>query len=229
MNSKERNPMQINQLILAEYPYPIATIYRLVAEAKNAEQQTRACIATFEVFLQTIVLEVLTSYLTQDLVKVNDAELNRLLYKRFAQPSLGQWVEFLFMGIRAYQGNRDLLSIPEVYDLFWNTAKQPHEFRAEIRQPFNKIVEIRNTLVHKKEPESDEEWKKIGEEAFMMLQQVLWTFKFLQNYDLIRISGIMDNEYYYERYSGQEITFHSGSVPRREKLKEGRFYFVSRT
>lgn len=229
MNAQETDPIQIDQFILAEYPYPIAELYRRVIEAEQAEQRIRACIATFEIFLRTIVLEILTSYLTQSPVKVNHAELNRLLYKRFAQPSLGQWVDFLFMSLRAYQGNLDLLPIPELYDLFWDVTKQPHEFRAKFRQPFTKIVEIRNTLVHKREPESDEAWEKMEKDACNSLRQILFAFKFLEYYDLIRISGIIDKEYYFERYSSQEISFHSTSIIGREKLEDGRFYFVPRT
>ena len=63
-----------------------------------------------------MALGVLSQYLLRDFNQVKDPELDKKLQKKLRQASLGDWVEFLFLGLKAYQGKRDLFFMPELYD-----------------------------------------------------------------------------------------------------------------
>ncbi len=53
-------PEEIDQLVLAEYPYPIAANYRRMLEADTWERKTRDCIKVFEYGIRAMTLGVLS-------------------------------------------------------------------------------------------------------------------------------------------------------------------------
>lgn len=65
----------IDELVLSEYPYPIAANYRRMLKTGNWEQRTCECITVFEYALRAITLGALSQYLIQDPDEVNDPEL----------------------------------------------------------------------------------------------------------------------------------------------------------
>jgi hypothetical protein len=216
---------KLDQLILSEYPYPIAVNYHRLLEAQGWEARTRKCIEVFEYGLRAITLGVLSQYLIRDVHQVSDVELDRKLYRKLPEASVGQWVEFFFLALRAYRGQRKRFFMPELYDLYWDTSQDPHQRRKGVRQPFNRLVQIRNDLAHRLAPESEDEWEVLGREALGHLRTILGWFSFLQHYDLIRIVKQHNDEHEYERYTGQEITTHRQHLHgREEELREGWFY-----
>jgi hypothetical protein len=216
---------ELDQLILSEYPYPVAVNYRRLLEIEGWEARTRKCIEIFEYGLRTITLVVLSQYLIRDVHQVSDLVLDRKLYRSLPEASLGQWTEFFFLGLRAYRGRRDLFFMREMYDLYWDTSQEPHQPRKGFRAPFSRLVEIRNDLAHRLEPDSEAAWQGLGQEALGCLLTILEEFSFLQNYDLIRIVGQQGDEYEYERYTGQEITTARERLQGREEgLRMGWFY-----
>ena len=221
----ELTPEAIDELVLTEYPYPIAKNYRLVLEAKDWERKTRECIKVFEYGVRAIALGILSQYLIQDLYEFTDQELNRELYKKkLSNISLGTWVEYMFLGLKAYDGRRELFFMGELYDLYWDTSRTPHQPRAGVRPPFNRLVEIRNILEHKATPRDEKGWEKLGKESLENLRKVMRHFSFLQNYDLIRVAHPQGNEYEYERYTGQDITHDQENLKNKEKIQPGWFY-----
>ena len=99
----------IDELVLAEYPYPNAVNYQRMLEAKDWEIRTRECINVLEYGMRVIVLAVLSQYLIKDRDEFSDPELNRELYKqKLSNVSLGTWVNYLFLTLKAYSGKRNL-------------------------------------------------------------------------------------------------------------------------
>ncbi len=216
---------ELDQLILSEYPYPIAVNYRRLLETQGWEARTRKSIEIFEYGLRAITLGVLSQYLIRDVHEVSDVELDRKLYRKLPEASVGQWVEFFFLALRAYRGQRKRFFMPELYDLYWDTSQEPHQPHKGIRVPFNRLVQTRNDLAHRLVPESEEEWEVLGREALGHLRTILGWFSFLRHYDLIRVVEQHNDEHEYERYTGQEITTHRERLRGRgEELREGWFY-----
>jgi hypothetical protein len=215
---------EIDELVLTEYPYPIARNYRKVLDAKDWEKRTREIIKVFEYGMRAITLGILSQYLIEDLYEFSDPELNRELYKqKLSKVSLGTWVNYFFLALKAYGGKRNLFFMRELYDLYWDASHTPNQPRKGVRGPFDRLVEIRNDLVHRIEPNDESGWEKLGKEALEKLREVMKRFHFLQNYDLIRVVKPVDKEYEYERFTGQEITHYRENLKHiahdQEKLK----------
>jgi hypothetical protein len=217
---------ELDQLVKTEFPYPIAVNYRRLLEIEEWEKKTRYCLEVFEFGLRAIALGLLSQYCIRDLDQVSDPTLDRLLWYKLAKPSTGQWVELLFLGLRAYGGRRDLIFMSELYDLYWDTLREPHQYRKGARGPFQRLVEIRNAVVHYRVlPRDESEWKALGEEAMGYFRDILRRFGFLQHYDMIRILGRQGNEYIYERFTGQAISRHHGPLEGETSvLREDWFY-----
>lgn len=215
---------EFDQIVLSEYPYPIAVNYRRLLEIKGWEARTRRCIEVFEYSLRFVTLSVLSQYLIRDLHRVSDIELDRKLHRNLSRASLGQWVEFLFLSLRAYSGKRELLFMPELYDWYWDVSQEPHRARKGVRGPFQRLVEIRNDLAHRPPPSSEEGWKSVGKEAWECLRTVLKRFGFLQHYDLIRVVDRYRGEHEYERYTGQETSIYRGQLSGSGELQINWFY-----
>lgn len=216
---------EIDELILTEYPYPIAANYHRIIEAENWEKRTRECINVFEYGIRAITLGVLSQYLIRDRDEFTNPELNRELYKqKLSNVSLGTWVNYLFLALKAYEGRRDRFFMQELYDLYWDTSRTPNQPRSGVRAPFEGLVQVRNILVHKTTPKDEKGWEKLGREALINLREVMRHFSFLQNYDLIRVVNPLGEEHEYKRFTGQEITQHHEHLKSKEKIQPGWFY-----
>ncbi len=219
---------KLDQLILLEYPYPIAVNYRRLLETQEWEARTRKCIEVFEYGLRAITLGVLSQYLIRDVHQVSDLELDRKLYRKLPEASVGQWVEFFFLALRAYRGQRKRFFMPELYDLYWDTSQEPHQPRKGIRAPFDRLVQIRNDLAHRLGPANEAAWEELGQEALGYLRTILRQFSFLQHYDLIRVVEQYGDEHEYERYTGQEITPHRERLQGRGEELRASWFYLSR-
>ena len=122
----DKSTDELDNLILSEFPYPIAVNYRKMLETKDWDRRTRQCIEVFEYGLRAMTLGVLSEYLIRDADEVRDPELDRKLYQHLSKASVGQWAEFFFLTLRAYGGRRDLFFVPELYDVYWDTSHEPH-------------------------------------------------------------------------------------------------------
>jgi hypothetical protein len=226
----EISDAELDQLIMSEYPYPIAVNYRRLLECEGWEARTRKCIEVFEYGLRAIAPGVLSQYLIRDVHQVSDLELDRKLHRHLAKATLGQWVEFFFLSLRAYRGQRQLFFMPELYDLYWDTSREPHQYRKGVQAPFQGLVKIRNDLAHRPAPKNEEAWEELGRKALAHLRTILGQFNFLRHYDLIRVVGRHKDEYEYECYTGQKITVQRGHMQEKGKKEELRrdWFYLSR-
>ena len=214
----------IDHIVLSEFPYPIATNYRKALTAGSWESCTRKSVEVFEYVVRAITLGLVSAYLTRDLKKVSDTELNSKLYQKLPRASLGQWVEFLFLCLRAYGDKRELFFIQELYDVYWNTARTPHTRRKRVRIPYDRLVNIRNDLAHGVPPDKESAWENICWEALKNLRIVLEQFRFLGEYNLIRITDVENERYTYDCYTGEIVTHRDERVKMSEKVQPGWFY-----
>jgi hypothetical protein len=221
----ELTDQELDALVLAEYPYPIAANYQHLLETSDWEARAHRCVEAFEFGLRVITLGVLGQYLLRDLHWVRDADLDGKLCKHLKQASLGQWIDFLFLTLHAYKGQRELLFMPELYDLHWDTSREPHRKRQGVRQPFTRLVQIRNLLFHLKK-EKRASWQALCTEAESCLRTVLRHFVFLQGYDLIRLMGRQGDGYEYECYTGFNITTRCSRFQGDVELRPGWFYLA---
>jgi len=113
---------KLDQLILSEYPYPIAVNYKRLLDEQDWEKKTRACIQVFEYGLRAITLGLISQYLIRDVEKVSDPQLNQLLLTRLSRATLGTWNEMFFKALQAYEDKRNLFFMPELYDLYWDIS-----------------------------------------------------------------------------------------------------------
>src|SRR5919109_241888 len=105
----ELTPDPIDELVLTEYPYPIAANYRRILESRDWERRTRECIDVFGYGMRAMTLGILSQYLIRDRDVFSDQTLNRELYKqKLSNISPGTWVSYLFLALKAYGGKREL-------------------------------------------------------------------------------------------------------------------------
>jgi nucleoside-triphosphatase THEP1 len=214
----------IDELVLTEYPYPIAANYRRILEATDWEHRTRECIDVFGYGMRAMALGILSQYLIRDRDEFSDPVLNRELYKqKLSNISLGTWVNYLFLALQAYRGRRDLFFMQELYDLYWDTSRTPHRSRKGVKASFQRLVEIRNQINHQRAPKDETGWEKLGRETLEHLREIMKRFSFLKNYDLIRVVKSNKGGYEYERYTGQKIT-HRKSLEGTQDVEPGWFY-----
>ena len=217
---------QLDQIILKDFPHPIATNYAQMLRQTSWEARTRKALEVFEFGVRIITLNVLSQYLIYDMHLVTYAELDRKLYKQLPQASLGQWVEFFFMSLKAYQGRRDRFFIHELYDLYWDTRFEPHHERRKVRGAYNQLVEIRNDLAHRIPPENEDHWRILCEKVENCLREVFRQFSFIKEYTLIRLKTCTGETCQYESYRGQQITLQSGLIKSEDALHIGWFYLL---
>ena len=215
---------KLDQLVLSEYPYPIAVNYKRLLEEQDWEKKTRACIQVFEFGLRAITLGLISQYLIRDVEKVSDPQLNRLLLTRLSRATLGTWNDIFFKALQAYEGKHNLFFMPELYDLYWDTSTSPHRPHKGLRAPFDRLVQIRNDLAHGVPPIDEATWQALFEESFRLLHQVLGHFTFLENYDLIRVLRAEGEAYWYDIYTGLQVVSPNQPLRTKEDLTEGWFY-----
>ncbi len=214
----------LDQLVLARFPYPIAVNYRRLLAGQTWAFRTRKCIELYEYGVRMVTLSVLGQYLARDAAQVRNPELDKFLYHKLAEATLGSWIQFLFRGLKAYGGHRDLFFMPELYDLYWDNQYEPPQPRKGVQGPFQRLVELRNDLAHGFSPDQEADWKVLGQEALKHLRTILWQFQFLAHYRLIRVIAQHGEQYEYELYRGQEITRHQ--APLQGSLQTGWFYLT---
>lgn len=215
---------ELDRLILTEYPYPIAVNYKRLLDEQDWEKKTQACIQVFEYGVRAIALGLISQYLIRDVEKVSDPQLNHLLLTRLSRATLGTWNDIFFKALQAYQDKRNLFFMPELYDLYWDISTSPHRPHKGIRAPFDRLVQIRNDLAHGVRPRDEASWQALFGESFSLLRQVLSHFIFLENYDLIRIRWVEDEEYWYDIYTGLQVISPGQPLRTKENLTEGWFY-----
>ncbi len=214
----------LDNLILTEFPYPIAVGYRRVLEASDWPTRIDRALRLFEYGLRTLGLDLISQYLIRDADTVSDPDLNTLLLDKLPKAPLGSWKQILFTTLHIYGGLRHRFFMPELYDLYWDTSHEPHEPRADIQHPYDRLIQIQNDLRYHTRPTTDMDWQALGEEVMADLREVLGQFAFLQGYDFVQIVGQHDTTYDYLVYTGERPVTPAAPLTTSKLLDVGRFY-----
>lgn len=214
----------LDQTILTTMPYFIAVQYKRMLDAPCAEDKVRGVLRVYELGIRTLALAVVSQYLIRDYDRISDYELNQLLETKLPNATLNVWQRIFFLGLRAYGGQRDLLFVSELYDLYWDRSVEPPMPRPGITDPFSRLTQIRNNLEWGFAPTDEGGWQALCDESVSLLKQVMANFVFFRNYELIRIVNQEGNRYWYESHTGLEITSVSDPLETEHELGLGWFY-----
>ena len=133
---------------------------------------------SFEFTVRALALVLVSQYLLVDREKVSDGRLNMILREKLPKPSLGSWVEILFTALSTYKEHRHLMFMPELYDIYWDVKQQKPQ--KGVREPFDKLVVIRNRLAHELPPQDDAGWQALFEEGHELLLRVFEFIRFIR-------------------------------------------------
>lgn len=216
----------LDRLILMDFPYPIASAYRQLLGEQSFERRVRRAIYVFEYSLRIFSICVISQYLLRDAETLSDVKLNELLEKRLPRASLGGWAEILFTTLQAYHDQRELFFIKELYDLYWDTSKTPHQPRLDVRRSYNRLIEIRNNLVHRLPPQDEGGWRELDEDVMQNLREILSQFVFIQNYYLLHVLERRGAEYACLTFRGEQISLGNVSLEFEGDIRLNTFYLV---
>ena len=165
------NPLtELQVLIIHAFPSPIAVNYQRAFTGENWQDKARQLMRVFDFTLRGLALVLISQYLLEDRERVSDGRLNALLKEKLPKPSLGSWVEIVFATLAAYRDHRGLMFMPELYDAYWDIKQQKP--KKGIREPFDKLVEIRNRMAHGLPPQDEAGWQALFEESHQLLLPV---------------------------------------------------------
>jgi len=217
--------IELERLIVEEFPYPIAVNYHRLQELTNWKDKTDHVIHIFDFLLRTLCLALISQYLIVDR-DISDSYLNQLLNDNLPAPTLGKLNEIFFTTLRLYNKYpKKRLFIPELYSFF--DEKSPQKLKKGVREPFDKFVRIRNHgIVHGLPPMEDIKWVTIYQELYGYLLQIFNELRFISNYDLIHITRQEGNAHYYQRYRGQQVVEIDEPIRSDESLGDDWFYLA---
>ena len=214
----------LDEFVLVAMPHFVAVQYQRLLEAASAEQKVRCALRVYELGLRVLSLGVVSQYLIRDADRVSNLVLNELLLTKLPNATLGTWQQILFTTLRAYEGQRNLFFMPELYDFFWDSSTTPHSPRHDVEAPFTRLTQIRNDLEYGTLPTDEAAWQSLCTETLELLYTVLSQFAFFENYDLIRITDQDNDLYWYDRYTGQQVVPAQTPLKSQRKLNPGWFY-----
>jgi hypothetical protein len=215
---------EFDQFVLKSMPHFMAVEYQRFLDAEPAQEKIVHALHMYELGLRALAMGVISQYLIRDAQRVSDPALNQLLLTKLPTATLDTWQRILFATLRAYEGQRNLFFMPELYDFFWDRSTTPHQPRPDIDAPFTRLAQIRNDLEHGTPPADDAGWQALCDETLGLLRTVLSQFVFFENYDLIRITKRDGDQYWYDCYSGLQVVSAPTPLQTQHELGPGWFY-----
>src|SRR5438477_12930807 len=116
---KEEDMNQVsdfNEFVLTQMPTFIAINYQRLLEAQDPQEQVALILHIYNLGLRVLTINLVSQYIFRDRYRVSDSYLDKLLELKFPHLTPDAWEEMLFTALRSYEGNQDLLFIPELYD-----------------------------------------------------------------------------------------------------------------
>ncbi len=215
---------EFDQLILTKMPRFIAVSYQKMLLAETSEEKVWATLHVYDLGLRILTLGLVSQYLIRDRDRVSDPYLNQLLLEKLPGGGLDTWQHLLFVTLKVYEGQQDLLFVPELYELYWDTFSLPHRPRPNVEAPFTRLTQIRNDLEHSIQPADEDSWHKLSEETLELLHQILLRLAFFKDYELVRIVSREEQTYTYECHVGLTITQQQWVGTADVALQSGWFY-----
>ena len=224
-------PPAFDQRVLEQYPYFLSVAYARLLHAESWQERAERLVHLYELGIRLLVLAIIGQYLLRDRERIEDERLNRALDEAFfRQTTFGQWHEILLKAMDAYRYARDAFFIPDIYDFFWTpgSGDEKPQPRHETRVCLEELLWVRNDVLGAKRPDNEEAWQQLYQSAAEHLRMLLQEFSFLERYDLMRITGVQEGQYLYERYTGLEVGHGQAELRADERVDEGNFYIRER-
>ena len=215
---------EFDQFVLKSMPHFMAVEYQKLSDAETAQEKIVHALHMYELGLRALAMGVVSQYLIRDAQRVSDPALNQLLLTKLPTATLDTWQTILFATLKAYEGQRNLFFMPEMYDFFWDRSITPHQPRLDVDVPFTRLTQISNDLEHGTPPIDDAGWQALCDETLGLLRTVLSQFVFFENYDLIRITKRDGDQYWYDCYSGLQVVSAQTPLQTQHELGPGWFY-----
>lgn len=220
----------LNTFVLSEMPSFIAVNYQRLLKAQTPQERVELALHIYNLGLRALTISLVSQYLIWDRERTRDPYLNELLLKKFPHLTLDAWQQLLFATLRAYEGNRDLFFMPELYDFYWDTSILPHRRRAEVEQPFERLTQLAvEKQANRLSPSSETAWEQLAAETMSLLQQILHRLAFIGQYDLIRVVDFDDDFYDLEVHKSLKIIKRRDPRPKDVRLTPGWFYLRRQT
>jgi type II secretory pathway predicted ATPase ExeA len=219
--------MNVDNHDLADFatmPHFIVVNYQRLLAAPTPQEQVKLSLHTYNLVMRALTIGLVSQYLVRDRDRVSDPYLNKLLQDKFPNVTLDVWNLLLFTTLKAYEGNRDLFFIPELYDFYWDTTAIPHRQRSEVERPFDRLTQMALELLAGRQPRDPGEWERLAEEATQLLRQVLRALAFFGNYDLIHILHADAQFYDFDLHKGPAVVTERQPRPPAVDLIPGSFY-----
>lgn len=196
MPTKDLTPAEIT----AVFPSPIAINFATaIDEDRSWQERIDACFTCFEVGVRSLVLGLLAGYVDQSKM-VDDARLMSLL-RRLDELQLTVWINLFNTSMQAYKGLRTQFFVPELYDAYWEESAPTMS---------QQIDELRRLRAQTDAPRDEE----FFDQVFGELVRLLNSFKFLSDYNLIRIDTLYpDKRCQYTVFRGTQPQTLTSTLP----------------
>jgi hypothetical protein len=216
---------EFDEFVTANLPHFVAVNYRRALDAASPGDRVAGIVRTYDFGLRALSLGLVSQYLIHDQTTIANPDINNLLEDRFPHLTLDAWQKLLFTILRAYEGNRDLFFMPELYDFYWDTSTVPHKPRPGVRDPFDRLTQIASDLQREElRPRDDAGWNALAARATGLMRQVFAGLSFLSRYEMIRVVNADETGYDFELHKGLNVTTGRGPRPAGADIAAGWFY-----
>lgn len=211
----------IDNIILEQYPYPIAVRFAdMLDTTRSYAARASAGARTFEFGVRAVVLGMIANYIRRDISTVPNAELVTRLNKLLNDIDVQAWVSIFDIIMQTYRSAREHFFLRHLYDLYWEAVTP------SITERMGQLVQLKKLLsteLHNRQP--DEAYREIFERFYVQVRELLEQFKFLADYNLIRIDRQRpDGSYDYTLFRGIHPQQINKALTPREPLTSGQLY-----
>src|SRR6266567_8858110 len=105
---------EFDEFVLTCMPTFIAINYQRLLEARDPQEQVVLILHIYNLGLRVLTINLVSQYVFRDRDRVSDSYLDKLLEQKFPHLTPDAWEEMLFIALRSYEGNQDLLFMPEL-------------------------------------------------------------------------------------------------------------------
>jgi len=219
-----------DDVLLSTMPHFIAVNYDLALHAHSPEEQIRQAAYTYDLLLRMLSILMVSQYLSFRPEEISDPYLNELLLQKFPHLTLDTWQQLFFTTLKAYDGKQDLLFVPQLYNLYWDSSTLPHRRRTRIENTFARLTQIAASVqANRALPKDESAWVGLATETMTLLRSILKEVSFLKSYDLVRVLACDEESYTLELNKGLGKSIHRYPLIPYSDLTRGWFYLRKET
>lgn len=195
--------MDMTTIVLDEFPNFISNRYKKIFSTNDPELKLELIFELHDIILKTLSMGLVSQYLIRDKQSINDPYLNEIISKDLYTGTLGTWFKIFFATLRVYKGQRDFFFIKELYDFYW--SKEGDEFIAN-KDSEDRMREFLNLRLNYQQNTLDSIPKdELAKAALELLEKIFDKFLFFQNYRMVSLKSISENQAVFQVFVGGRI------------------------